>query len=164
MGLRRYVHDHHPNPLRSELAELRRKSYKLVGEVAKTLGVSQTTPRRMEAEGVIPKARRVEFARGKSVRAFTAKEVECIERSRARSGGERSIRDGGRRTQAQDWTVDQWLPVREIEVWLANPGRECVMSHSRARGAPRARKKFAPHRGSFRRLARSPGYVPAGCP
>jgi hypothetical protein len=38
----------------------------------------------MEAEGVIPKARRVELARSKSVRAFTAEEVERIERSRAR--------------------------------------------------------------------------------
>jgi hypothetical protein len=38
----------------------------------------------MEEEGVIPKARRVELARGKSVRAFTAKEVERIARSRAR--------------------------------------------------------------------------------
>ena len=37
----------------------------------------------MEAEGVIPKARRMELAQGKSVRAFTAKEVERIVRSRA---------------------------------------------------------------------------------
>jgi excisionase family DNA binding protein len=60
------------------------RCYRLVGEVAKLLGASESTVRRMEAEGVIPKARRVELARGKSVRAFTAKEVEHIARSRAR--------------------------------------------------------------------------------
>jgi hypothetical protein len=36
----------------------------------------------MEAEGLIPKAKRFEIARGKSVRAFTAKEVERIARPR----------------------------------------------------------------------------------
>ena len=82
MGLPRYVHGHHPNPIRRGFDALRKKGYKLVGEVAKLLGVSESTVRRMEAEGVIPKARRMELARGK--RAFTAKEVERIERSRAR--------------------------------------------------------------------------------
>ena len=83
MGLPRYLHGHHPNPLRRGFDALRKKGYRLVGEVAKLLGVSENTVRRMEAEGVIPKARRVEIARGKSARAFTAKEVERIERSRA---------------------------------------------------------------------------------
>ena len=84
MGLPRYLHGHHPNPLRRGFDALRKKGYRLVGEVAKLLGVSENTVRRMEAEGVIPKARRMELARGKSVRAFTAKEVECIARSSAR--------------------------------------------------------------------------------
>jgi hypothetical protein len=84
MGLPRYVHGHHPNPLRRGFAALRKKGYRLVGEVAKLLGVSENTVRRMEAEGVISKARRMELAHGKTVRAFTAKEVERIARSRAR--------------------------------------------------------------------------------
>ena len=84
MGLPGYLHGHHPNPLRRGLDALRQKGYRLVGEVAELLGVSENTVRRMEAEGVIPKARRVDLARGKSVRAFTAKEVERIARSKAR--------------------------------------------------------------------------------
>ncbi|HEX7842529.1 MAG TPA: helix-turn-helix domain-containing protein [Kofleriaceae bacterium] len=73
-----------PEPLRRGFDALRPKGYRLVGEVAELLGVSENTVRRMEAEGVIPKARRVELARGKSVRAFTATEVERIARSGAR--------------------------------------------------------------------------------
>jgi len=84
MGLPRYLHGHHPNPLRRGFDALRKKGYKLVGDVAKLLGVSENTVRRMESQGVIPKARRVELARGKSVRAFTAREVERIAGSRAR--------------------------------------------------------------------------------
>ena len=55
-----------------------------MGDVAKLLGVSENTIRRMEEEGVIPKARRFGLAlgKGKSVRAFTTKEVERILRSR----------------------------------------------------------------------------------
>jgi transposase len=56
----------------------------IVGEVAAQLGVSENTVRRMEAEGVIPKARRVKLARGKSVRAYSAKDIERISRSRPR--------------------------------------------------------------------------------
>ena len=51
---------------------------RLVGEVVKLLGVSENTVRCMEAEGMITKAQRMELARGKSVRAFTAQEVERI--------------------------------------------------------------------------------------
>lgn len=54
MGLPRYVHGHHPNPLRRGFDALRMKGYRLVGEVAKLLGVSENTVRRMEAEDVIP--------------------------------------------------------------------------------------------------------------
>jgi predicted ArsR family transcriptional regulator len=71
------------NPLRRGFDALRQKGYKLVDEIAKLLGVSENTVRRMEAEGLIPKARRVEIAQGKCVRAFTAKAVERIVRSRA---------------------------------------------------------------------------------
>jgi len=35
----------------------------MVGDIAKLLGASENTVRRMEAEGVIPKARRTELAR-----------------------------------------------------------------------------------------------------
>lgn len=63
-----------------------KKGYKLVGDVAKLLGVSENTIRRMEEEGVIPKAQRFGLARGKgkSVQAFTTKEVGRIARSRTR--------------------------------------------------------------------------------
>jgi excisionase family DNA binding protein len=85
MGLPRYVHGHHPNPLRRGFDALRRKGYKLVGEVAKLLGVSPTTLRRMEHEGVIPKVKRVEFVRGRSVRVYGAKDVERLAKSRLRT-------------------------------------------------------------------------------
>jgi hypothetical protein len=84
MGLPKYLHGHHPNPLRCGFDALRRKGYKLVGEVAAQLGVSETTLRRMEEEGVIPKAKRIGLARGKSVRVYTAKDIERIARSRPR--------------------------------------------------------------------------------
>jgi len=85
MGLPRYVHGHHPNPLRRGFAALRADGYHLVGEVAELIGVSENTLRRMEAEGVIPKARRLSVAGGRKVRAFTAKEVERIVKSRPRA-------------------------------------------------------------------------------
>ena len=55
-----------------------------MGDVAELLGVSENTVRRMEAEGVIPKAKRFDLARGRSVRAYSAKDVERIARSRTR--------------------------------------------------------------------------------
>jgi len=84
MGLPRYVHGHHSNPLRRGFDTLRKKGYRLVGEVAKLLGVSENTVRRMKAEGVIPKAQWFGLSRGKgkTVRAFTTKEVKRIARSR----------------------------------------------------------------------------------
>src|SRR5262245_27791127 len=45
MGLPRYLHGHHPNPLRRGFDALRKKGYRLVGEVAKLLGVSENTVR-----------------------------------------------------------------------------------------------------------------------
>lgn len=94
VGLPKYLHGHHPNPLRRGFDALRKKGDKLVGEIAKLLGVSENTVRRMEAEGMIPKARRLEIARGKNVRAFTAKEVERIARSKRRNQWRR--KHGGR--------------------------------------------------------------------
>jgi hypothetical protein len=84
MGLPKYLHGHHPNPLRRGFDVLRKKGYKLVGDVAKLLGVSENTVRRLEAEGVIPKARRVELAPDKSVRAYSARDIARIARSRSR--------------------------------------------------------------------------------
>jgi len=55
------------------------RGYKLVGEVAAELGVSATTLRRMEAEGVIPEAKRIRYARGKTIRAYTAEELKLID-------------------------------------------------------------------------------------
>ncbi len=88
MGLPRYVYGHHSNPLRRGFDALCKKGYKLVGEVAELLGVSENTVRRMEEEGIIPRAQRFGLAhgKGKSVREFTAKEVERIARSRTRRG------------------------------------------------------------------------------
>jgi hypothetical protein len=77
-----YLHGHHPNSLRGGFDELRGRGYKLVGEVATELGVSATTLRRMEAEGVIPEARRVKVTSGKLVRVYTAEEFELIASSK----------------------------------------------------------------------------------
>jgi predicted DNA-binding transcriptional regulator AlpA len=84
MGLPRYVHGHHSNPLRRGFDAVRRKGYKLVGDVAKLLGVSENTVRRMEAEGTIPKARRITYARGKEARVYTDSQVKAIVRSKVR--------------------------------------------------------------------------------
>jgi hypothetical protein len=84
MGLPRYVHGHHSNPLRCGLDKLREQGYKLVGEVATQLGVSGTTLRRMEAEGIIPKAKRIAYARGKDARAYTYAQVRAMVRSKIR--------------------------------------------------------------------------------
>ena len=53
MGLPGYLHGHHRNLLRRGFDALRQEGYQLVGDVAKLLGVSENTVRRMEAEGVI---------------------------------------------------------------------------------------------------------------
>src|SRR3954471_24335306 len=45
MGLPRFVHGHHSNPLRRSFDALRKEGYKLVGDVAKLLGVSENTIR-----------------------------------------------------------------------------------------------------------------------
>lgn len=83
-GMPKYIHGHHPNPLRRGFDALKEQGYKLVGEVAAELGVSATTLRRMEAEGVIPKAKRVDFGRGKSLRVYKAEELERIASSKPR--------------------------------------------------------------------------------
>jgi predicted DNA-binding transcriptional regulator AlpA len=84
MGLPRYVHGHHSNPLRSGFDALRKKGYKLVGDVAKLLGVSENTIRRMEEEGAIPKAGRITYARGKEARVYTNSQVKAMARSKVR--------------------------------------------------------------------------------
>ena len=88
VGLPRYVHGHHPNPLRRGYERLRAKGYRMVGEVAATLGVSRTTLRRMEAAGVIPRAKRLTVAGRRDVRVYTAVQVAAIVRSwrEARTG------------------------------------------------------------------------------
>lgn len=55
MGVPRYVS--HPNPLRRAFEGLRKKAFRLVSDVAKALGVSATTLRRMEAAGSDPEGR-----------------------------------------------------------------------------------------------------------
>lgn len=84
MGVPRYVHGHHPNPLRRSFENLRRRGYRLVSDVAKTLGVSATTLRRMEAEGVIPQAKRVSYARRKEARVYTAAQLKKMAKARDR--------------------------------------------------------------------------------
>ena len=56
----------------------------MVGEVAAELGVSATTLRRMEEEGLIPAAKRIRYARGKTVRAYTVEALELIASSKPR--------------------------------------------------------------------------------
>jgi hypothetical protein len=83
-GMPQYLHGHHPNSLRGGFDELRGRGYKLVGEVASKLGVSATTLRRMEAEGILPEARRVKATSGKLVRVYTAEELKLIVNSKPR--------------------------------------------------------------------------------
>jgi len=83
-GVPQYLHGHHPNSLRGGFDELRSQGYKLVGEVATELGVSVTTLRRMEAEGIISEARRVKTTSGKLVRVYTAEALELIASSKPR--------------------------------------------------------------------------------
>jgi hypothetical protein len=83
-GPPRYVHGHHPNPIRRAYERLRAKDYRLITDACRELGVSATTLRRLEAEGVLPRATRIELLRGRSVRVFTARDVE-----RARAALER---------------------------------------------------------------------------
>lgn len=83
-GVPKYIHGHHPNPLRRGFEELREQGYKLVGKVAAELGVSVTTLRRMEEEAVIPKAKRIDFGGGKRMRVYKAEQLEKIASSRPR--------------------------------------------------------------------------------
>ena len=100
-GMPKYIHGHHPNPLRRGFEALREQGYKLIGEVAAELGVSATTLRRMEEEGVIPRARRLELARGRSVRAYTAEEFELIANSKPRERWLAKHPGGGQRGMTQ---------------------------------------------------------------
>ena len=83
-GMPKYIHGHHPNPLRRGFDALREQGYKLVGDVAAEFGVSATTLRRMGEEGVIPKAKRITYARGKEARVYTDSQVKAMVRSRVR--------------------------------------------------------------------------------
>ena len=74
-GVPRYIHGHHPNPIRRAYERLRSRGYRLIADVCSDLGVSQTTLRRLEAEGVLPKARRLTVLKGRSVRVFTDAQV-----------------------------------------------------------------------------------------
>ena len=73
-----------PSPLRCEFERIHEGGYHLVPEVAARLGLSPTTLRRMEVEGIIPEARRVKVTSGKLVRAYTADELKRIASSKPR--------------------------------------------------------------------------------
>ncbi len=81
VGLPRYLHGHHPNPLRRAFAKLRQRGYRLVSDAAKAIGVSATTLRRMEAAGMIPTAKRVTYARGKDARVYTESQLRRMKRA-----------------------------------------------------------------------------------
>jgi hypothetical protein len=81
-GLPRYIVGHFKNPIQHGLAKLRSSGYKLLGEVAALIGVSETKFRSMEAEGLVPRARRLEYVRGRSARVYSATDVARITKSR----------------------------------------------------------------------------------
>lgn len=89
-GAPRYIHGHHPNPIRRAYERLRSRGYRLIADVCSELGVSQTTLRRLEAEGVRPKAKRVAVLNGRSVRVFTDAQVTRLRATLARRNGERA--------------------------------------------------------------------------
>ena len=93
-GPPRYVHGHHPNPIRRAYERLRREGYRLVTEVCQELGISPTTLRRLEAAGVLPKVQRIELLKGRSVRVFTArglKHARIVMERRRESFGPSSV-------------------------------------------------------------------------
>jgi hypothetical protein len=83
-GAPRYAHGHHPNPIRRAYDKLCSQGYRLVADVCLELGVSPTTLRRLEVRGVLPRARRLEFLDGRSVRAFSDSDVRGARRALAK--------------------------------------------------------------------------------
>jgi hypothetical protein len=77
-GVPRYAHGHHPNPIRRAYERLRSKGYRLVADTCAEFGISPTTLRRLEADGVLPKTNRLKLFRGRSVRVFTDDEIRRV--------------------------------------------------------------------------------------
>lgn len=89
-GVPRYIHGHHPNPIRRAYERLRSRGYRLIADVCSDLGVSQTTLRRLEAEGVLPKSKRIAVLNGRSIRVFTDAQVMRLRAALARRDAERA--------------------------------------------------------------------------
>lgn len=94
MGLPGYLPDHAPNGMSLVFERLRAKGHRFV-TFATSLGVSATTLRRMEAEGTIPKARRLAYANRKDARVYTRIQVARMVRSR--------VQDQWRRVHPGRW-------------------------------------------------------------
>ncbi|MDB4954343.1 MAG: Mg chelatase, subunit ChlI [Myxococcales bacterium] len=77
-GAPKYLHGHHPNPIRRVFARLRAEGYVLLGEACRQLGISETSFRRLEAAKQIPAARRVEAWSKRSVRVLSEREIEAL--------------------------------------------------------------------------------------
>jgi DNA-binding transcriptional MerR regulator len=50
----------------------------MIGEVCEKLGIGETTLRRYEAMGVVPLSVRSETLQGRSIRVYTAQELERL--------------------------------------------------------------------------------------
>jgi len=57
-GMPRYIHGHHPNPLRRFCAVVRAQGLLLTRDVCRKLRISETQYHRLEAAGVFPQPRR----------------------------------------------------------------------------------------------------------
>jgi len=99
MGLPKYIHGHHPNPIRRVYARLRKHGYVLLGAACKQLGISETTFRRLEAASIIPRVRRMEAWSGRNVRVLTSRDIEQAGTAIARWKGSRK-RGARRRTKS----------------------------------------------------------------
>jgi hypothetical protein len=85
-GPPRYVHGHHPNPIRRAYEKLRRAGYRLIADACRELAVSPTTLRRLEADGTLPRAKRIELLPGRTVRVFRDPDVKLVQIKLAERG------------------------------------------------------------------------------
>jgi hypothetical protein len=76
-GVPRYIHGHHPNPVRRAYAKVRAQGYVMVGEACRELGIGETTFRRFEAKGIVAQAQRIVLMPGRLIRVLTKADLRA---------------------------------------------------------------------------------------
>src|SRR5208283_4810026 len=77
-GIPRYIHGHHPNPLRRFYAAVRAQGLLLTRDVCRKLRISQTQYHRLEAAGVLPQPRRWGHLPRPGMRVFAPEDVPSL--------------------------------------------------------------------------------------